>query len=87
MTTLARKLELLSRAEGERESVSVADALEFRREQYGLTRTEFATILSMQRSHYNEVLNGKRALPLNAIRRAFALGVPAKVLLQPERVR
>jgi antitoxin component HigA of HigAB toxin-antitoxin module len=63
-------------------SITVAEALEFRREQYGLTRTEFAAVLGLARSHYNEVVNGKRQLSIKAVKRAFAVGVSVDVLLQ-----
>ena len=62
--------------------VSVADALEFRREAYCLTRAEFCELLGMRQNHYSEVVNGRISLPIKATRRAFALGVPAEVLLQ-----
>lgn len=62
--------------------VSIVDALEFRREQYGLTKTEWAAVLGIGIPHYSEILSGKRALPIRATRRAFAVGVPAEVLLR-----
>ena len=78
-------LRLLTEAQaGKVVDVSVADALEFRREQYGLTKSEFAAILGLQNGHYSEIVKGKRRLPLAATKRAFAIGVPAEVLLQPE---
>jgi antitoxin component HigA of HigAB toxin-antitoxin module len=78
-------LRLLTEAQiGKAVDVSVADALEFRRDQYGLTQSEFAAVLGMQKSHYSEVLSGKRRLPLEATKRAFAIGVPAEVLLQTD---
>lgn len=58
-----------------------ADALEFRREQYGLTAADFAAVLGMQQSHYSEVVNQRRRLPINAVARAVAIGVPAAPLL------
>jgi len=77
-------LRLLTEAQlGKATDVSVADALEFRREQYGLTQTEFAAILGLQKGAYSEIVNGKRRLPIGATKRAFAIGVPADVLLQP----
>ena len=77
-------LRLLSEAQvGKACEVSIVDALDFRRDQYGLTRTEFAAILGMTSAHFSEVMAGKRNLPLNARIRAFAVGVPAEVLLQP----
>ena len=77
-------LRLLSEAQvGKACEVSIVDALDFRRDQYGLTRAEFAAILGMTSTHFSEVMAGKRNLPLNARIRAFAVGVPAEVLLQP----
>ena len=78
-------LRLLSEAQaGKIAEVSLADALEFRRDQYGLTKGEFAAILGLQKSHYSEIVLGKRRLPITATKRAFAIGVPAEVLLQPD---
>lgn len=76
-------LRLLTEAQaGKSCDVSIADALEFRRLQYGLKASEFAAILGMTSQKYSEVINGKRNMPLNARIRAFAVGVPAEVLLQ-----
>ncbi len=61
--------------------VSEADALEFHREQCGLTASDFAVVLSMQQSHYSEVVHQRRRLPINAVARAVAIGVPAAPLL------
>lgn len=61
---------------------SISIALEFRAEQMGWTSSQMARRLGMQRSHFGEVLNGIRRLPLGATKKAYALGVPAKVLLQ-----
>lgn len=78
-------LRLLTEAQvGKTADVRIADALEFRRDQYGLTQREFAAILGLQNSHYSEIINGKRRLTLGATKRAFAIGVPANVLLQPD---
>lgn len=77
-------LRLLSEAQaGKTCELSIIDALEFRRDQYGLKQSEFAAILGMTPSHFSEVMAGKRNLPLNARIRAFAIGVPSDVLLQP----
>jgi len=74
---------LMKEARGKRHKVSVVGALEFRREQYGLTCYEFAAVLGITKSHYSEIRAGKRTLPLKAVKRAFRVGVPAEVLLQP----
>lgn len=57
------------------------DAMEFRRDQYGLRPTEFASVLGMGGAHYYEFLNGKRGLSINATKRAAAIGVPKEALL------
>ena len=78
-----RVVRLMAEAQsGKRHDVPVVDALEFRRDQYMLPRTEFAALLGMSLSHYGEVLNGKRKLPKRAMIRAYAIGVPAEILLQ-----
>lgn len=78
-------LRLLAEAEtGKKENVSIADALEFRREQYGLTRQEFCAVIGIAASHYSEVLSGKRSLPIKATKRAYFIGVPARTLLQSD---
>ena len=78
-------LRLLSEAQaGKSCGVSIPDSLEFRRGQYELSKSEFAGILGLSAAHYSEVLSEKRKLPLMASKRAFAIGVPAEVLLQPE---
>lgn len=62
--------------------VSVLDAVEFRREAYDLTQSEWASLLGMAQSHYSEFVNGKRELPKNAMAVAFEYGVPACALFQ-----
>lgn len=61
---------------------SPEEALRFRMEQYGWTQSKFAKKLGMQPSHLSEVLNGKRRLPMEAMRKAIKLGVPAVCLFQ-----
>ena len=78
-------LRLLTEAQiGKETDVRITDALEFRRDQYGLTQREFAAILGLQNTHYSEIISGKRRMTLGATQRAFAIGVPADVLLQPD---
>jgi transcriptional regulator with XRE-family HTH domain len=62
--------------------ISVGDALEIRRKECGLNRRNFSLLLGMRESHYSEVVNGKKRLSLNATKRAYAIGVPAAILLQ-----
>jgi antitoxin component HigA of HigAB toxin-antitoxin module len=64
---------------------SVVGATEFRREQYGLTMSEMAQVLGMAKAHYSEFINGKRELPVSAMVRAFAIGIPAECLFQIEK--
>lgn len=74
---------LLRDATKQKRLPSIADALEFRREAYGLTAREFAQVLGIAGTHYSEVVHGKRRLPIDAVRRAVAVGVPVDILLQP----
>ena len=62
-------------------STSAADALEFRREQYGLDRKDYCYILSISVNHYGEILKGKRELPKSLIRNANIIGVPLESLV------
>ena len=79
----ALRYRLLREAErGVQCEVSETEALEFRRLQYGLSRRDFAEILGIMPSHYSEVARGKRRLPINAVARAVAVGVPVAALLQ-----
>ena len=79
----ALRYRLLREAErGVQCEVSEAEALEFRRLQYGLSRRDFAEILGIMPSHFSEILSGKRRLPINAVARAVAIGVPVPPLLQ-----
>ena len=66
---------------------TIRAALEFRREAYGWSGTQMAKALGIQRSHYNEVINGHRRLPVNARCKAFEIGVPAEVLLQTRKTK
>lgn len=61
--------------------VSEAEALEFRRGQYGLTAWRWALVLGLTASQYSEIVHGKRRLPVNAVARAVAVGVPPEPLL------
>ena len=66
---------------------SIRSALEFRREAYGWTRTRMAQAIGIGKSHYSEVISGKRALPYKAACRAFEIGVPAEILLQTRKTK
>lgn len=61
---------------------TIIDAVEFRRDQYGYTKTQMAFELGMCLSHYSEFIHRKRPLPLKARIKAHKIGVPAEVLLQ-----
>lgn len=61
---------------------SVIDAVEFRREAYGLDCRQWSAVLGMTASHYSEFINGKRELPKSAMAMAYAYGVPATALFQ-----
>ncbi|MDP9839508.1 HTH-type transcriptional regulator/antitoxin HigA [Neorhizobium huautlense] len=61
------------------------DAILFRMEQQNLTRKDLEPILG-SRGRVAEILNRKRPLSLEMIRRLHAeLGIPAEILIQPIR--
>ncbi len=62
---------------------TIPEALEAYRKDRGWRAGDMAMLLGLHRSHYSEVISGKRAeLPLNATRRAYALGIDPDILLQ-----
>lgn len=80
----ARILRLLNEAQALCTHITtLAEALEFRREAYDLSKSEFSAVLGVSVAHYGEILNGRRDIPKGAMRRAYAIGVPAGALLQP----
>jgi HTH-type transcriptional regulator / antitoxin HigA len=63
------------------------EAIKFRMEQQGLTRKDLEGILGT-RTRVAEVLNGRRGLSINMIRRLHEkLGIPAEVLIRPTKRR
>ncbi|MGH6894716.1 MAG: helix-turn-helix domain-containing protein [Dongiaceae bacterium] len=61
------------------------DAIRFRMEQMGLTRGDLEPLIG-SRARVAEVLNRKRGLSIEMIRRLNdRLGIPADVLIQPTR--
>jgi HTH-type transcriptional regulator/antitoxin HigA len=63
------------------------EAIKFRMEQQGLTRKDLEGILGT-RTRVAEVLNGRRGLSINMIRRLHdKLGIPAEVLIRPTKRR
>ena len=63
------------------------DAIKFRMEQQNLTRNDLAEILG-SRARVTEVLNRRRALSINMIRRLHdKLGISVEVLIQPVRTK
>jgi HTH-type transcriptional regulator/antitoxin HigA len=62
------------------------EAIKFRMEQQGLTRKDLEGILGT-RTRVAEVLNRRRSLSINMIRRLHdALGISAEVLIRPSRI-
>ena len=63
------------------------EAIKFRLEQQGLTRKDLEGILG-SRTRVAEVLNRRRGLSMNMIRRLHEkLGIPAEVLIRPTRTK
>lgn len=58
------------------------DAIEFRIDQLGITRSQLAEMIDFPKSRVSEVLNGKRSPSLNMMRALHErLNIPADVLL------
>ena len=61
------------------------DAILFRMEQQGISRKDLASVLGT-RTRVSEVLNRRRGLSIDMIRRLHArLGISAEVLIRPSR--
>ena len=59
---------------------SIIEAVEFRRQQYGLTKRDWAKVIGLQPSHFTEFTQGKRNLTLKQAAKCFQYGVPAESL-------
>lgn len=66
------------------EPPTIVEALKLRMDQAGWNQSDLANALGTQPSHISEVLNGKRPLSPKMLKRAYKLGVPAKILLGGE---
>jgi HTH-type transcriptional regulator / antitoxin HigA len=63
------------------------EAIKFRMEQQGMTRKDLESVLG-SRTRVAEVLNRRRGLSMNMIRRLHEkLGIPAEVLIRPTRTK
>jgi len=63
------------------------EAIKFRMEQQGLSRKDLADILG-SRTRVTEILNRRRGLSMNMIRRLHAkLGISVEVLIRPIRTK
>lgn len=63
------------------------EAIKFRAEQQGLTRKDLEAILG-SRTRVAEVLNRRRGLSINMIRRLHEkLGISAEILIRPVRIK
>jgi HTH-type transcriptional regulator / antitoxin HigA len=76
---------LIEHFENQRFPIDLPDpveAIQFRMEQLGLKQNDLAKLVG-SKSHFSEVLNRKRKLTLEMIRRlSKALAIPAEVLIQ-----
>lgn len=70
-----------------REPVSIQAAIKFRQDQNNWTDSQMAAMLDLEKSHFSEFKHGKRGLPVNSIRKAYAIGIPASVLLADQLSR
>jgi antitoxin component HigA of HigAB toxin-antitoxin module len=61
---------------------TIVEALKFSARAMGLKQYEMAALLGISSARYSDVMHGRRQLPLSARKKAFALGIPAEILLQ-----
>ena len=61
---------------------SVIEAVEFRREAYGLTQEQWAEVLDITQQNYTAFVHGNHKLTLAQSAKAFEYGVPADCLFQ-----
>lgn len=81
----AREIEKVrdSRQEPEFPSaIGTSAALKLIASRHGWNQSQAAKRLGLHRSHYSEILAGKRKLPFASAKKAYALGLPAQVLLR-----
>ena len=50
---------------------------------HNMSNMRFAAIIGMQRSHFSEIMTGKRRMPLGAIRACIKLGAVPEIMIQP----
>lgn len=60
------------------------EAIKFRMEQQGLSRKDLEPYIG-SRTRVAEILNRRRGLSIDMIRRLHGLGIPAEVLIKPSR--
>ena len=77
---------LKKRANKNVKTLSVIEAVEYRRDQYGLTCNEMAEIIGIHKSKYSEFMNGKKPLSVKTLKKLYYIGVPAKCLLGVEEI-
>jgi HTH-type transcriptional regulator/antitoxin HigA len=83
----ARLIEAWERSRWPRRTPETADVLAYLMDQHGLSRADLIPLLGTA-SRVSELLSGKRELSVAMVRRLRArFGVPADVLLPPERSR
>lgn len=62
---------------------SIQEAVTMKRKAFGWTQGKMAEALVLGAPHYSEFLRGRRQLPHRSLHKAYVLGIPPEVLLQP----
>lgn len=65
-----------------KEMLSTIAAIELKRMEYSLSKGKWAKLLGMHPTNYSEFINGKRALPKEAMAVAYEFGVDPAHLFQ-----
>lgn len=61
---------------------SIPEALVAYIKEHGLKHYQMAALLGVPKTHFSEVIHGKRLLARGAMAKAYKLGIPADILLQ-----
>jgi antitoxin component HigA of HigAB toxin-antitoxin module len=85
-------IEAVRKAARERQAAEVGDglehpegtlpeALEKKRQEFGLTQAAFSALIGTNPKHYHDIVGGRRNLTLAQARRAHKLGIDAETIL------
>ena len=60
---------------------SLEDAIKFRMEQYGHNQSQACKIMGISKTHFSELLKGKRKISRGQLEPLYKYGIPMRVLM------